>query len=82
MHGLKLACDVLLCQSVFTLRKPNPLVFCLPGAAVPPAPAAEFGAGVFFIKALNHTQDVSVYSRNKITQTTHPQFGFRRASAA
>lgn len=39
-------------------------------------------AGVFFIKALNHIQDVSVCSSNEITQTTHPQFGFRRASAA
>lgn len=55
---------------------------CLPATAIPLVPAVGFSAGVFFIKALNHIQDVSVCSSNEITQTTHPQFGFRRASAA
>lgn len=53
-----------------------------PCCAEPSAPAVGLGAGVFFIKALNHIQDVSVCSSHEITQTTHPQFGFRRASAA
>lgn len=62
--------------------RPSPAARCLPAATVPLAPAAGLSAGVFFIKALNHIQDVSVCSSNEITQTTHPQFGFRRASAA
>lgn len=86
VRGLKHPWDAVaarLCLAApLTPARPSPAARCLAAAAVPSAPSAGLSAGVFFIKALNHIQDVSVCSSNEITQTTHPQFGFRRASAA